>query len=282
MNGWRFAFGRRWLGYLAMAIVFAIACVALSTWQLARREEAVAAMDKVESNFGEPPVPLSSLVPRLESFDSSDEWRPVVVSGRYIAEEQLLVRNRPFHGQPGFEVLTPLLLDDGSVFVVDRGWLATGDEHDYPDAVPPAPRGRVEVIARLKEGEPSLPGRSAPAGQLATIQLADIAARMDAPTYTGAYGLLASETPPAADRPEAAGRPDLAEGNHLSYAFQWILFAIIGFTGLGLAIRQEYRIVNADDPAERERAEARRVRAASRRPSDAEVEDSILDVSRRG
>ena len=33
--GWSFAFSRRWFGYLAFAIVFAIACGFLSNWQLA-------------------------------------------------------------------------------------------------------------------------------------------------------------------------------------------------------------------------------------------------------
>ena len=43
------------------------------------------------------------------------------LTGRYLLDEQVLVRNRPLNGQPGFEVLNPLLLDDGTVFVVDRG-----------------------------------------------------------------------------------------------------------------------------------------------------------------
>lgn len=30
--GWRFAFNRRWFGYLAAAIGFAVACVLLSQW----------------------------------------------------------------------------------------------------------------------------------------------------------------------------------------------------------------------------------------------------------
>ena len=54
--GWRFAFSRRWLGYLGVAIVFAIVCVLLSNWQLARASEKVAtinaAWDRIKRERG--------------------------------------------------------------------------------------------------------------------------------------------------------------------------------------------------------------------------------------
>ena len=76
--------------------------------------------------------------------------------------------------------------------------------------------------------------------------------------------------------PTALPKPALDEGPHLSYAFQWLVFAILGFVALAWAVRQEYRNLNADDPAERERAEARRARKLAR-PSDAQVEDELVD-----
>ena len=36
-------------------------------------------------------------------------------------QDQLLVRDRQLDGNPGFEVLTPLRLDDGDVFVSTAG-----------------------------------------------------------------------------------------------------------------------------------------------------------------
>ena len=46
--------------------------------------------------------------------------------------------------------LTPLRLDDGSVFVLDRGWVSIGTKQDAPDSVPAAPAGRVAVRALLR------------------------------------------------------------------------------------------------------------------------------------
>lgn len=277
MRGWRFAVGRRWFGYLGLAVAFAIGCVLLSNWQFARREEALVEVNLIESNYAATPVPLASALPTLDAFDTDDKWLPVMMTGTYLVDKQLLVRNRPYNGRPGFEVLTPLRLADGTVFIVDRGWVAPGDTQDAPDAVPAPPAGTVTVVAHLKAGEPSLPGRSAPEGQIPTIELDDIAASLGIPTYTGAYGLLESEDPAPGTRPAAAVKPEADEGPHLSYAVQWIVFALLGFGGLAYALRQEYRLLNADDPAERERAAVRRARAARKR-TDADVEDELLDA----
>jgi cytochrome oxidase assembly protein ShyY1 len=277
VSTWRFALSRRWLGYLGLVIAFAIACTCLSLWQLARREEARAEIDRVETNWDSAPAALADVVPSLDDFDADDKWTPVTVTGHYLLDDELLARGRPRDGKPGFEQLVPFELDDGTVFVVDRGWLPVGNEQDLPDDVPPAPAGEVTVVARLKAGEPTVAGRSAPAGQIATVHLPTIAAALDLPTYTGAYGLLDTESPSAA-RPLPAIRPVPDEGPHLSYAFQWLVFGIMGFIGLGWAIRQEYRLRNADDPAERERAALRARRAAAKPRSDAEIEDELLDA----
>jgi len=277
MNRWGFALSRRWLGYLALVVAFAIACVFLSLWQIARRDEARAEIDRVETNWDAAPLPLTTLLPSLDAFDADDKWAPVTLTGRYLEGQELLVRGRPYDSRPGFEQLVPFQLADGTVFVVDRGWIAAGSEQDAPDTVPAPPLGTTTVVARLKAGEPSIAGRSAPDGQVATIHLPTIAALVDEPTYTGAYGLLVSEDPET-DRPLAALKPVADEGPHLSYAFQWIVFGIMAFIGLGWAIRQEYRIRNADDPEERERAAERKRRADAKPKSDAQIEDELLDA----
>jgi cytochrome oxidase assembly protein ShyY1 len=281
VNGWRFALSRRWLGYLALAVVFAVACAGLAAWQLARRDEARAEIARVEANWDSTPRPIGEVLPTLTAFTIADKWMPVAVSGRYLTDKQLLVRGRPLDGNAGFEVLVPLQLSDGSVFIVDRGWLPTGNTKDAPDTIPTAPAGIVSVVVRLKAGEPTVLGRSAPAGQIATVNLPDVASRVGMPTYTGAYGLMASEDPAPGTRPTPAAKPIADEGPHLSYAFQWVAFAIMGFVGLGWAIRQEFRIRNADDPDERDRA-ARRKRKADAKPrTDAQIEDDLLEQARR-
>lgn len=281
MKNWRFAFSRRWFGYLAVAVVFAVVCVLLSNWQLSRLEEKRLENSHVIDNYDSSPVPLTDVLSDRDSWSDGDTWTPVLMTGSYLEDEQVLVRNRPRNGQPGFEVLTPLRLTDGSVFIIDRGWLPTGNAQDLPDVIPAPPTGEVTVTARLKPGEPALQGRSAADGQIATVELAQFADRIDAPVYTGAYGLMDAEDPAPADAPPLpAFKPELDEGSHLSYAFQWLVFGILGFAFLAYAVREEYRHLNADDPAEQARAAERERKRAARR-SDSDVEDDILDASVR-
>jgi len=203
---------RRWGGYVALTIAFAVACGVLSWWQWSRRADAVAEIKRVEVNYDAAPAALDALVPDLAAGDEDAKWRPVRLRGEYLAEEQLLVRNRPRAGGAGFEVLVPFRLDDGTVFVVDRGWVPAGRTSAGPDLVPEVPGGEVELLVRLKPGEPELPGRSAPEGQLATIHLPTIAGLVDEPAYTGMYGLLADENPAVASMPLPAIKPEPTRG----------------------------------------------------------------------
>jgi len=279
VNDWRFALSGRWLGYLAVAVVFAVVCGFLAHWQWARHEEKAAVARQLENAYDAEPVPLAQLVTDPDALDPAAEWRPVTLTGRYLADEELLVRNRPFNGQPGFEVLVPFELTSGDVFLVDRGWVPTGNAQDSPDAVPAPPAGEVTVTARLRPGEPRVGDRTDVAGtnQIATIQLDDVAERLDEPLWTGSYGLLASEDPAPATRPAASVEPEIDTGLNLSYFVQWLMFAVGAFGFLFYVVRQEHRNRTADEQELEERDEARRRRRAARPRADDEVEDEILD-----
>jgi cytochrome oxidase assembly protein ShyY1 len=274
----------RWHRYLALALAFAVGCALLSWWQFARRAESVAASTLITANASASPVPLDALLPSRTAYRSSLQWRTVEVQGTYLRQDQLLVRNRVDpDGDPGFEVLTPFRLTDGSVFVLDRGWISIGSTQDRPDSLQAAPSGTVTVRARLQGDEGQLPGRTAPRGEIPSVNLAEVAKQVGLPTYTGAYGQVRSESP-AASGPGAAPQrlePQAAdtgvdEGTHLSYAIQWIIFALLGFGALGWSIRRD--LLDAGDEvvtAAEERAIERR---AKRAPSDEAIEDELTDA----
>lgn len=268
----------RWRRSLALAVAFAIGCGLLSWWQFSRRADTVAANAVIVANTAAAPVPLDALVPGLTSYRPALRWRTVEVEGTYLPQDELLVRNRVNPGgDPGFEVLTPFRLADGRVFVLDRGWVSIGTKQDRPDFVPPAPSGTVTVAAWLQGDEGPLAGRTAPAGQIPSVDLQAVADQLGVPTWTGAYGQVRSESPAAEVTPQRIEpRPadtGVDEGTHLSYAIQWILFALLGFGALGWSIRRD--LLDAGDEvvtAAEERAIARRARRA---PSDEAVEDAL-------
>lgn len=275
MNDWRFLRSPRWAGYLALVIVFAIACCALGTWQLNRRAEALAEVARIDANYDAEAIPVAEALPDPAGFDIDQRWRVVALSGEYLAEEEVVVRNRPFEGSSGFEVVTPFRLDDGTVFMVNRGWIAQ-DSDGRPSAYDPAPSGHVDLEARLKAGEGRIAGRTSTGIEFATIDLDELAERVGEPSYTGAYGILVQDGADADEPPLAAARPVRDEGPHLSYALQWFVFALLGFVGLGWAANQERRGL-AEASGSRDAPTAPRERKPSRERRDADVEDEILD-----
>ena len=277
MTDWRFLLARRWAGYLALTIVFAIACSALGTWQLNRRAEALAEVARIDANYDAEPVPVAEALPDPAEFDVDQRWQVVALSGRYLADEEVVVRNRPFEGSSGFEVITPFELDDGTVFMVDRGWIAQNSE-GRPGEMTPPPSGHVEVTARLKAGEGRIEGRTSTGIEFATIDLDELAERVGEPSYTGAYGVLVQSAADAAEPPLAAARPIRDEGPHLSYALQWFVFALLAFVGLGWAANQERKALEeASAGLDAPKREPREAKRPPRERRDADVEDEILD-----
>jgi cytochrome oxidase assembly protein ShyY1 len=262
----------RWIAYVVVAAMFAVACAFLSQWQFDRNESRAEQIALVERNYDADPVPLTELMPDGARLDPADEWHPVVLRGHYVPEEQLLVRNRPHGGTSAFEVLVPFRLDDGGTMIVDRGWVPPG-EGSAPDAVPEPPSGETEVIVRLRPGEP-LPssGRSAPDGQVPTIHLPTIADAVGGEVVTGAYGQLVSEDPAPRAALGGFASPTDDPGPHFSYAIQWILFAVMGFVFIGYIIRTE--IVKHREEREGRPAPVKHPR---RRDQDADTEDRLLD-----
>jgi cytochrome oxidase assembly protein ShyY1 len=235
---------RRWAPWITLVVLFSLATSLLSWWQFSRREEIVERIDQVIQNYDKPPVPFAQLDWQLDEFgQSDDEWTPVMVFGSYLPQEAVIVRNRPLSGQAGFLQLVPLVLDDGRILLIERGWLPAGERITQPAENPLPEAGRHELQLRLRAPEVDL-GREPVAGQLASIHPADLNQELSGygSLITDRYGRLVTESPGYSSAPMGMPKPTLSEGNHLSYALQWILFGIMAFAALIWAYRNDRRI----------------------------------------
>lgn len=289
---YRFLFSSKWMGYLLLAAIFAAACVFLGRWQMDRRAETLAEINRVLTNYSATPISFDQARDEFAALDPDKEWTQVELKGSYDVDGQRIVRNRPLNGQPGYDVVVPFKLDSGETVVIDRGWLPIGNKNPgSPDSIPAPPSGHVTAIVRLKHGEPQL-DRGAPEGQLASIDLPTYAEQLGYPVLTGAYGQLASESPAPADKPFPFPKPATEEGTHLSYSLQWFAFGVLMFVGFGYAARQQARnaAIDAEDEENDELSSGSPVHAAAaarRRPPIArkgkkatseEEEDALLDA----
>ncbi|ADG74580.1 conserved hypothetical protein [Cellulomonas flavigena DSM 20109] len=280
----RAAARRRALGLLVTAVAVAVACTLLGRWQWQRHVDRDAAIAVVEANYAAAVVDLADVVADPDApLPEADAWRSVQVRGRYLADATVLLRNRPVDGTPAYHALVPLLVTDaspraeddpadpGRVLVVDRGWVPTGADGSVDVEVAAPPAGEVTVTVRLRPGEATSP-REAPPGQVQAIAPAQVLAAggVDATPFA-AYGALVREDPAAAEPLGALAAPSTDPGSHLSYAFQWWVFALGGLVAFTVAARREWSSTPTDGPAAPRPARPRRPPGRDELDEDAEI-----------
>lgn len=234
---------RRWAPWLALVVLFAIATTLLSWWQFARREERVEKINQVVENYDSAAIALAdvSWLPVGNGL-RADEWRPVNLVGHYLPENAILVRNRPLNGSPGFLQLVPFRASTGELIVVERGWLPAGSDIKEPLLNPLPSTETTELVVRLRQGEADS-GKDSVAGRLDTIDLVEYSQlHPELALETRFYGRLSSENPAPLEAPIPQPKPSLNEGNHLSYALQWLLFGIMAFGAFLWAYRNDKRL----------------------------------------
>ena len=256
---------KKWLNWVALVVVFSVACGFLANWQFTRREAKLAAIALVRQNFQAAPTPISELLTDSSMDPSIQQWRPVELSGNYLPERSLLVRNRPNNGQVGFEQLVPFQANGFGIVYISRGWVPTGQYQDKPDQNPLPTTATTTVIARLVGEEPRL-DRTAPRGEIPTINIA-LANRLTGlhSELENGYLRLSSESPLQSPALKPMPAPSVEEGNNLSYAVQWIIFAVMATMALIWRIRRDFQLANG----------TLRVKRKTRAEIDAEAEDSV-------
>ncbi|KAJ2077937.1 surf-like protein [Coemansia sp. RSA 988] len=103
--------------------LFAIPLISfgLGTWQLFRLKWKLALLDDVNDRMHRRPIALPLRVTAEEI--GRNEYRRVLVHGVFDHSAEMLVGPRAYEGEPGFIVVTPLVREDGSRVLVNRGWI---------------------------------------------------------------------------------------------------------------------------------------------------------------
>lgn len=240
VSRYRFLREPRWLalGFLVLLVVPAF--ILLSRWQLSRLDDRRYNNDLVTNHADQAPVPVGEVMTpgaAISTVGDTQRWLPVTATGRYDASREVLVRKRPLEGRNGFWVVTPLVTSAG-VLSVNRGWIEASGSASAVQAVPPPPSGEVTVVGRVQPSEtaPEQPA-DLPEGQVTDLDVT-LVAGSGASAYPG-YIQLESSDPAQAVGLTAIPLPDLSDGPHLSYAIQWVFFAIVAVTGFVLLARRE-------------------------------------------
>ena len=212
------------------------------------------------------------------------EFRSTSVTGTYAVDQQVLVQNRTFDGQPGYWVITPLRLADGSAVAVNRGWVpfaTTSHDGPWPDFDPPS--GTVTVTGLVRAGEVRGGGiisgpQDATEGRLtvlARVDLGRLGQQVNEPLLPVYVALVGSDPAQSGQLPVPVPPPDLSEGPHLDYAGQWFAFATLTMIVYPLLLRRTARRVAS------ERAGGDAGEPANADGSDASdgADDAVVDLT---
>lgn len=241
---YRFLFRPRWIGFHLLVVAGIVTMINLGFWQLSRLDERRAFNATIAARYDLPAVPLDSVLPTGVATDDPQleaiEWRQVTATGRYLVDETVFVVNRSQNGRAGRNVVVPVRLDDGRILLVNRGFVPLSVE------APPVPGTDVAVVGRVRttqeRGRGQLADRSE--GELDEVQRLDIdrlTPQLPGDVVPVYLDLVRSEPAEVGALPEPVAAPDLGEGDHLSYAVQWFVFATAVAVGWVLAVRRSVR-----------------------------------------
>jgi surfeit locus 1 family protein len=220
-------FAPRWY-FAALTVAGSVLFVVLGFWQWNRGVHREAAWDAFAKG-AEAPIEVTA-----DRLDALPLYTRVRLEGQWQHTQQVLLDNMSHEGRPGYEVLTPLKLADGSLLLVNRGWLPfTGYRDRLPDITLPeservAVTGRLGVLptAGLASGRQP-PAADDPWPRLTTFPThAELERSYGAPLLRPVL-LLDPESPDGYLREWSP--PGITPEKHFGYAVQWWMFAALAW-----------------------------------------------------
>jgi len=204
--------------------------VYLGLWQLHRGDQKKALDRQYAEAAAQPPRQLTAATAPAASLAAIR----VSVHGAYLADRQLLLDDQVRGSTPGYDVWTPLRLDDGHLLMVNRGWVPAGaSRRELPPLPVPAEAQTLDGLGRSLPGPGLRLGGAAcdpahPPAQWPRLVLyptaADLACFYGEPVLAGEL-LLAPEAPAGFVREWRVSSVGFPPARHYAYAAQWFAFA---------------------------------------------------------
>ncbi|WP_410590675.1 SURF1 family protein [Amycolatopsis sp. lyj-23] len=230
----RFLLRPGWLALTAVVFTFAICCFTLlSPWQFSRNAEREQQNAALQASFTAAPVPLAQLLPPGSVPGGRTEWHLVTITGRYLPDKEVVARLRTVQGEGAFEVLTPMRTADGTVVLIDRGYVGLDSKSAAQPFAPP-PAGTVSVTARVRADETDPKNRDAFADASTGGRLQSYVVDSRVVARAGGLDIRPGYFQLDVGQPGVLGAlplPQTDSGPFLSYALQWIAFGAMALLG---------------------------------------------------
>ena len=241
------------LGHILIHLI-ALTCFLLSSWQFSRLDQRKALNSKISSRMEANQNSLSKLGNGYDKelndidFIKENEYRRVVIKGKYKKEGSVLILGRSYDGDPGYNIMTPFETEINNlqkIIYINVGFIPTTlgeaisfDDTPISEAFSKIGDGKEYSIEGLlmRNESKSLFGSDKQIKPNKTTNRIDIntfkkrIGRIEPYSLTSTFWvqLIKYQNSQSPERyPEALRLPELSEKNHFSYALQWTFFGFV-------------------------------------------------------
>ena len=207
--------------------------VKLGMWQLDRAAEKIATEEAFYSPGSYTEVIAASEPPEFAAIEAYGDW---------LTNRQVLIDNAISHSRLGYFVITPFRLRDGSVMLVNRGWVPKDQASGLPDTTiaerEGVIRGRAGRLPRvgIRPGEAFADRDSWP--RIAVWPTNDeIAAEIGQPVVP--FVMLLDPDQPFGFERRWEPVQTMGPSKHYGYAFQWFAMATAVLLILGWQLNKQ-------------------------------------------
>ncbi|KAJ2706481.1 surf-like protein [Coemansia spiralis] len=223
-------------------VVIPLIAFGLGTWQVYRLRWKLELLDEINDRMHRRPVALPLQV-TAEEIDRN-EYRRVLVHGVFDHAGEMLVGPRAYEGETGFLIVTPLVREDGSRLLVNRGWVkrALRDPQSRPASQETGPVTIVAFVRRPPGKNTFAPSSDPHANEWFSLDLDLMAGRTRSQAIL--LDAIQSESPTALIHDAKHGIPlgtpmqiDI-RNNHLQYLLTWYALGVLTSAMLVFKIRK--------------------------------------------
>ena len=211
----------RSIGIISLAFLV-ILCLYLAKWQIERGNEKDLLYNSYQKNISLQPQVIDELSEYYNNFTK------IKVSGELLPENQFLLDNKVYKRKAGYDVITPMLVND-KILLVNRGWVDGNNRLTMPNIDIATINTEVEGYTyEYKEGYvlKDEPKSSSWPRLIQSVNIKEISEALGKEVFSYSIIMSTKQTNSLQLRKTHQKNDKL---KHYMYAGQWFIFSIIGF-----------------------------------------------------
>lgn len=142
---------KRWHKPHIVAWIFIICSVGfllyLSSWQISRlwwKQELISTIQKYQLSPALPALPEDKKT--LEKMG----FQRVILRGEFLHDDEAHLAARYYQSQLGYHILTPFLLEDKRIILLNRGWVAAAQKEDKMRHYGEGSEGKLTLVTMIR------------------------------------------------------------------------------------------------------------------------------------